>query len=110
MGNIKSDKNVVDDTNIQTGGGDVTIGDRTEQTFHIYGMQAGQKEIMFFIRCFIFLMALFGILTVVFVYWPDKEEKLAVFFSGAFFALCFYFLIVLVRTLKLQSININSKT
>ena len=108
MGTVKTQKNSVEDSSIETEGGDVTIGDHTEQTFNIYGMEASQKEITFFMKCFMFLLALFGILTVVFVYWPDSEERLAVFFSGAFFALCLYFLIVLLRTIRPQSIKIKS--
>jgi hypothetical protein len=106
MGALKKQKNVVEDTTIKTQG-DVTIGDRTKQTFNIYGMEASQNEIKFFAKCFVFLLALFGILAVIFVYWPNPEERLAVFFCGAFFALCLYFLIVLLRTLRPPSIKIK---
>ena len=107
MGAIKKQKNIVDDTTIQTQG-DVTIGDHTKQTFNIYGMEASQNEIKFLVKCFVFLLTLFGILAVVFVYWPDTKERLAVFFCGAFFALCLYFLMVLIRTLRPPSIKIKS--
>ena len=107
MGVLKKQKNKVDDTTIQTQG-NVTIGDQTKQTFNIYGMEASQNEIKFFAKCFVFLLAMFGILAVVFVYWPNPEERLAVFFCGAFFALCLYFLIVLLRTLRPPTIKIKS--
>lgn len=107
MGEIKEQKNVLTDNKLDAQG-NINVGDRTKQTFNIYGMEANQKEIKFFAACFVFLLALFGILAVVFVYWPNPEERLAVFFCGAFFALCFYFLIVLLRTLRPPSIKIKS--
>ena len=107
MGVLNKQKNKVEDTTIQTQG-NVTIGDQTQQTFNIYGMEASQNEIKFLVKCFVFLLALFGILAIVFVYWPDTKERLAVFFCGAFFALCLYFLMVLLRTLRPPSIKIKS--
>ena len=107
MGALKKQKNVVEDTTIETRG-DVTIGDRTKQTFNIYGVEASQTEIKFLVKCFVFLLAMFGILAIIFVYWPDTKERLAVFFCGAFFALCLYFLVVLLRTLRPPSIKIKS--
>lgn len=107
MGAVKKQKNVLEDNTLESQG-DITIGDQTQQTFNIYGMEANQKEIKFFAKCFVFLLALFGVLAVIFVYWPNPEERLAVFFCGAFFALCMYFLIVLLRTIRPPSIKIKS--
>jgi len=107
MNEVKSQHNVLEDNTLHAQG-DITIGDRKKQTFNIYGMEASQKEIKFFAKCFVVLLAMFGILAVVFVYWPDPKERLAVFFCGAFFALCLSFLIMLLRTIRPPSINIKS--
>lgn len=105
----KNEKNKLKDSDIDSGR-DTHIGDikKTKQTFNIYGMEASQSEITFFTRSFVFLLALFGIMAVVLVYWPNPEVKLASFFCGAFFALCLYFLIVLLKTSGKLSVNVNS--
>ena len=107
MGAVKKQKNVVIDTTIDTNG-NVTIGD--QQTFHVYGLPTSKNGIIFFAACFMLLLVLFAISAVVFVYWPDSEERLAVFICGAAFVLCLYFLLELLRTLSAPPININSKT
>lgn len=107
MGAKTKQKNFLEDNTLEAQG-DITIGDRKKQTFNIYGMEASQKEIKFFAVFFMVLLAVFGILSVIFVYWPNPDERLAVFFCGAFFALCLYFLIVLLRTIRPPSIKINS--
>lgn len=102
MSNSHTQKNTADGAVIETGGGDVSIGD----TINIYGVEADRKDIEFVVKFFVFLMALFAIASLVFLI-LNPSNYIASFASGGFFVLLALLIVVLMRTKRHANVNLK---
>ena len=110
----ESNKNILDTSTVESGR-DTFIGDQTtnKTTINVYRQEASQKDLEFFIKVYVILIAIFGLAALVFLVVPDLKNKvfpdhyIASFVSGGFFALSSLFLLLLYRSKKNASVNLN---
>jgi len=105
MNTSEKRKNTLEGNTIE--GKEVNIGDR----INIYGMETSSKDLEFVIKLFAIIIAGFAIAAGICLFYPGPKEELfdymGFFASGGFVALASLFLVLLIRSKKQSSININ---